>query len=218
MLVIFDCDGVLVDSEMIANQVAADLLTELGHPTTRDQSRQRYIGISTASLIKRVNEEPGPLLPDNFETLFHDRMIDALSAELKAIPGIEAALEGLSFSICVASSGTPDKIRNSLRVTKLADHFQGDIFSATQVANGKPAPDLFLFAAKSMGFEAHDCLVIEDSIAGIAAAKSAGMQTYGFVGGSHAQSPDYAEGLRQAGADLIFEEMSVLPELITQNS
>ena len=218
MLVIFDCDGVLVDSEMISNQVAADLLTEHGHPTTIDQSRTRYIGLSTTSLIKIVNGTPGPQLPENFGTLFHDRTIAALTANLKPIPGILKTLDRLKHPTCVASSGTPDKINNSLKVTGLANHFATDIYSAVQVSNGKPAPDLFLFSAAQMNESPDNCIVIEDSVAGITAAKAAGMKAFGFTGGSHAGAAEYADGLRTAGADLIFRDMQTLPELLIQNN
>ncbi|MCP5370584.1 MAG: HAD family hydrolase [Hyphomicrobiales bacterium] len=213
-LVIFDCDGVLVDSEPIACRVLAGLLTELGYPMTADGCRDRFTGISIPTLVADVEGDWGRPLPADFETRLRDRDREVFARELQPIPGIEGALKAITAPVCVASSGTEEKIRHSLTVTGLIGYFEPHIFSARAVPRGKPAPDLFLHAARAMGTAPADCLVVEDSVAGITAARAAAMAVLGFAGGGHC-GPGYAQCLRAAGAPVVFDDMARLPDLVT---
>ncbi len=219
MLVIFDCDGVLVDSESLANRVLAAYLTELGLPTTFDESVARYIGTSIASVRAKAEADLGRPLPDDFETELWARDRVVFDRDLKPISGVAAALKAIvagGGETCVASSGSPQKIRHSLSLTGLGQHFDERIYSASQVAHGKPAPDLFEFAARQMSAAVDDCLVIEDSTAGVTAARAAGMRVFGFTGGGHA-TPTLAETLKAAGAALVFDNMRRLPGLVADD-
>lgn len=214
-LVIFDCDGVLVDSEMIANRVLSGLITEAGMKITADQCRSRFIGTSMGSVRASVEEELGRPLPDDFEeSVFRADRI-AFERDLTAVTGIEAALACISAPVCIASSGSPEKIANSLRITGLAHHFGDRIFSATMVARGKPAPDLFLLAAEKMATPPNCCTVIEDSVFGVTAGVRADMRVLGFAGASHAiDHPGYGDSLAEAGAGVVFDDMATLPGLL----
>ena len=213
MLIIFDCDGVLVDSEMIASRELAAYLTDLGRPTTGEECRASFTGLSIKTVGEKVRAW-GLAIPDDFEASLRARDFAAFDRDLKIIPGVVSALDALDrlgLRYCVASSGAPEKIRHSLTITRLLERFDGHVFSAAQVANGKPAPDLFLLAAATMGVAPDDCLVIEDSPAGVAGALAAGMRVLGFTGGSHC-GPNHAEILKQA--DAVFDAMAALPELL----
>ncbi len=200
MLVIFDCDGVLVDSEPIANALLARYVTDLGLPMTREESIDAFMGRSWAAGVELIEERIGRPVPDDFDERYHADLQAAFERELKAVRGIEAALDAIHEPRCVASSGTHERIRNSLRLTGLIDRFPDDtIFSAEDVEHGKPAPDLFLHAAASMGFEPGDCVVIEDSPAGVEAARAAGMTVLGY-------------GVE---ADTTFSSMDELPGLLS---
>src|SRR5690349_11572951 len=153
-LVIFDCDGVLVDSEPIANRVFTDLLNEIGLRTTLEETMRDYVGRSMASCMAIVVERLGRPVPDDFVDAFRDRTADAFRAELRGVPGIETALDAITrdaLPTCVASSGEHRKIRLSLGLTGLLPRFEGRIFSAQDVPRGKPHPDLFLHAARTLG-------------------------------------------------------------------
>jgi len=214
-LVIFDCDGVLVDSELISNRILSRLLTQAGLEITADQCRARFTGISMASVRALVERDLGRSLPGDFEqSVFRADRI-AFERDLTAVAGVAAVLRAIPVAVCVASSGSPEKIANSLRVTGLADHFGDRIFSATMVANGKPAPDLFLLAAEKMATAPNRCVVIEDSAFGVTAGLRAGMRVVGFAGASHALGvPDYQDGLARAGAEIVFDDMAALPGLL----
>jgi len=216
MLIIFDCDGVLVDSEPLANQVLADYLTELGFPHTGAECQARYVGRSIPSIMVDIERDAGRALPEDFQDELWRRDREAFTGRLPAIPGVEAEIRKLadaSRPICVASSSAPERIRNSLTVTGLIGYFDGNLFSARQVTHGKPAPDLFLFAAENMGARAGDCVVIEDSVAGVTAARSAGMRALGFTGGGHCGAGHDAE-LAAAGAHAVFGDMAALGGLL----
>jgi HAD superfamily hydrolase (TIGR01509 family) len=212
-LIIFDCDGVLVDSEVIACRVDADTLTRHGYPITADQVLDRFLGRSMREINLEIEAELGRGLPDAFSTQRLEELYRSFAAELEAVPHIQATLDTLAQPVCVASSGTHDRMRISLGRAGLYDRFAPHIFSATQVRNGKPAPDLFLFAAEQMAMSPKQCLVIEDSAPGIAAAVAAGMTVLGFHGGSHCR-PGYADTLRAAGAAATFDDMRQLAGLI----
>lgn len=213
MVVIFDCDGVLVDSEIIANRVLAALLSRHGYPITAMESVQRFAGGTIPGVIKMVEDE-GIDLPDDFETQLRELDVKAFESELKAVPGIQATLEQLgNLPKCVASSGPPTKIKKNLELTGLIKYLDPHLFSARQVKHPKPAPDLFHFAAMRMNVKESACTVIEDSPVGILGAKRAGMRAFGFIGASH-RTTDDIEKLRAAGADLVFEDMTELPRLL----
>ncbi len=209
-LVIFDCDGVLVDSETIACRVDADLFTEAGFPTTPEEVMQRYVGRSAAFMMSDIEARHSRALPQDFPSRMHTAIAEAFDRELRAVEGVASAIADLPVRRCVASSSTPERIERSLRVTGLLAHFHPHIFSATQVARGKPAPDLFLFAAQRMAASPLDCIVIEDSLAGVEAARAAGMRAIGFTGASHCDEAHPAR-LRSAGADVILTRMADLP-------
>jgi HAD superfamily hydrolase (TIGR01509 family) len=208
-LLILDNDGVLVDSEPIANRVLAELLTECGHPTTYEESVRDYLG-GTLRLVREIVEPKlGRPLPADFEDRYHERLFARMRAELTAVAGVVAALDAIGrLPACVASSGTHERIETALATVGLLTRFAGRIFSAEDVARGKPYPDLFLYAAERMGTAPERCLVVEDSPHGVAAAKAAGMTVIGYAG----LTP--AERLAGAGADVVIERMSELPETV----
>jgi HAD superfamily hydrolase (TIGR01509 family) len=212
-LVIFDCDGVLVDSEVISCRAHADVLSRHGYPITAEQVFDRFLGRSTRQANLEVETELGRRLPDDYHTELQDELFRSFEAELEAMPHVHDALDRIGRPVCVASSGSQARMRVSLGRARLYDRLAPNIFSASQVSNGKPAPDLFLFAAAEMKVTPEHCLVIEDSLAGIAAARAAGMTVFGFHGGSHCRR-GHAEALRDAGADFTFDDMRQLPALI----
>jgi len=214
-LVIFDCDGVLVDSEMIGCRIDAECLTEAGFPITAAEIYERFIGLTIDTQLTLLRQERGWDLPPDLATTIRGRVLAAFTTELQAIPGITAALDALAgMPVCVASSSQPVRIRHSLGLTGLAARFEPNIFSATQVPRSKPAPDLFLFAAARMGVPPARCLVVEDSIPGVTAGRAAGMEVVGFTGGSHCR-PGHAEQLRAVGADHVIARMADLPGLVS---
>ncbi len=214
-LVIFDCDGVLVDSEVISCRAHAETLTRHGYPVTPEEVLARFLGVSDREARQIVEDEIGRRLPVDFEAEVKQATLQFYAGDLKAISHVGETIAALGLPACVASSGTPEKIHHGLTCTGLYDLLAPHIFSASQVRRGKPAPDLFLFAAERMNAVPERCLVIEDSIPGIIGARAAGMTVLGFHGGSHCQ-PDHAETLRAAGALLTFGDMRQLPDLIEQ--
>jgi HAD superfamily hydrolase (TIGR01509 family) len=214
-LVIFDCDGVLVDSEVISSRAHAETLTRHGYPITPEQVLERFLGVSDREARQTIETEICRKLPDDFEAQMKQAALRRYADDLPTIPHVGAAIAAIGLPKCVASSGTPDKIRHGLTCAGLYDLLAPSIFSASQVERGKPAPDLFLFAAAQMRTAPARCIVIEDSIPGITGALAAGMTVLGFHGGSHCR-PDYDETLRAAGAALTFDDMRQLPDLIAQ--
>jgi HAD superfamily hydrolase (TIGR01509 family) len=211
-LVIFDCDGVLVDSEPIANEILAESLTAIGLPTSAGQAVARFAGRSMAAIAGLAEADLGRPLPASFIDDVQRRTFAAFRARLKAVPGVAEALARIPVPVCVASSGAPEKIALSLSVTGLARRFEGRLFSASQVARGKPHPDLFLLAARAMGAAPARTAVIEDSVPGIAAARAAGMRALGFLGAGHATA-DLGRRLAAAGAET-YSDMADLPALL----
>ena len=214
-LIIFDCDGVLVDSEVISCRAHADVLSRHGYPITSEQVFHRFLGRSTKQANAEVEAELGCALPGSFHGQLQDELFRAFEVDLEAVPHIHAALGEVTQAVCVASSGSQARMRVTLGRTRLYDRFAPNIFSASQVANGKPAPDLFLFAAERMQTAPERCIVIEDSVAGIAGAIAAGMPVLGFHGGSHCRE-GYGAKLRDAGATATFDDMRQLPDLIAR--
>ncbi|MEO5335776.1 MAG: HAD family hydrolase [Magnetospirillum sp. WYHS-4] len=212
-LIIFDCDGVLVDSEPIASRLLARELTALGYPMKPEDCRARFTGISMRRVMAMIEADRGRPLPADFEAEMRRKDFEAFAAELTPCPGVAEAVPALAFAKCVASSGAPEKIRHSLTLTGLIAHFDGHLFSASQVARGKPAPDLFLHAARTMGAAPDRCVVVEDARAGIEAGLAAGMRVLGFAGGGHC-GPGYGDMLRAAGASAVFADMRDLAGLL----
>ena len=212
-LVIFDCDGVLVDSEVISCRAHAQTLTRHGYPITEDQVLARFLGVSDREARQIVEAEIGRRLPDDFEAEVKEATLQFYAGDLRAILHVGDAIGAIGLPRCVASSGTPEKIRHGLSCTGLYDRLAPHIFSASQVARGKPAPDLFLFAAREMQASPARCLVIEDSVPGITGARAAGMTVLGFHGGSHCRQ-GHADMLLAAGAVMAFDDMRQLPDLI----
>lgn len=209
-LVIFDNDGVLVDSEPISNTLLAGYLTELGHPTSYEESLRDYMGAAMHRVHDVVLERSGQRLPGDFDEVFHGRVFAAFERELEPVDGIVEVLEKLTADgvpYCVASSGSHERIRVGHRKTGL-DKWFGDerIFSSQDVGRGKPAPDLFLYAAERMGVPPEKCLVVEDSPLGVQAAVAAGMDVYGFTAMTPAERLD--------GANELFGDMRELPRLL----
>ena len=198
-LIVFDCDGVLVDSEVLSIGGVVSVLNDAGVPATYPMIA-RYFGMKQADIMLKVSEETGHDIPLDVSARIWPAIRDRFEAELKPMPGLADFLRRHpDMPRCVASSSGPDRIRNSLRLTGLAPFFGENIFSSSQVARGKPEPDLFLFAAASMGFEPGRCTVIEDSRFGVAGAIAAGMTAIGFSGGSHIE-PHHERALAEAGA------------------
>ncbi|MEV6056858.1 HAD family hydrolase [Streptomyces sp. NPDC052107] len=209
-LVIFDNDGVLVDSEPISNRLLAGYLTELGYPTSYEDSIRDYMGSAMHRIHELVLERTGQRLPDDFDDVFHARVFAAFERELRPVAGVAGVLEKLAADevpYCVASSGSHARIRVGHRTTGLDRWFaQERIFSSEDVGRGKPAPDLFLYAAERMGVAPERCLVVEDSPLGVQAAVAAGMTVYGFT----AMTP----AAKLAGADQLFSTMGELADLL----
>ncbi|MET0969780.1 MAG: HAD family hydrolase [Tardiphaga sp.] len=214
-LVIFDCDGVLVDSESLSCVVHADVLTAHGYPISPEQVHARFLGRSAREARAEVETELGRVLPDAYTVQLKATIDQVFGDRLQPIPHVAEALAQLTLPVCVASSGTPTRIRSSLTTTGLRDRFDPHLFSALQVDRGKPAPDLFLFAATQMNAAPARCLVIEDSIPGVTAAVAAGMTVFGFHGGSHCHAATVA-GLQAAGAHAVFDDMRQLPGLVAE--
>jgi HAD superfamily hydrolase (TIGR01509 family) len=213
-LVIFDCDGVLVDSEPIALSVLGEMLGTQNVNLNDAVIADRFLGRSLGTVTSIVRQEFGVELPDDFPAMIRRRLFERYDGELRAIPGVPAVLDGLdarAIPYCVASSSLPERIEKSLSVTGLLDRFTPHIFSASMVRAGKPAPDLFLFAARQLEFEPSRCLVIEDSPAGIEAARAAGMGVFAFGGGGHARNAGLREKIAALKPDAWFD---ALPELL----
>jgi HAD superfamily hydrolase (TIGR01509 family) len=208
-VIIFDCNGVLVDSEPIAAAVAAHEFMRCGIPVTPEIIGRYFFGRRPADMIATVEAATRCKLPQNFALRLSKATLDRFSAELRPMPHVAYALTWLREPKCVASSSPKERIRASLETTDLARFFEPNLFSASEVANGKPAPDLLLHAAKHMNVRPAQCIVVEDSPAGVTAAVAAGMRTIGFVGGSHAGA-ELGEQLLAAGANLIVADMRQL--------
>jgi HAD superfamily hydrolase (TIGR01509 family) len=212
-LVIFDCDGVLIDSEVVACRNEAACLAAIGIAITPEELVDRYAGMSVAAMFADIETRYRRRLPADFAQTLDRHAMAAFEAELTAMAGVEAVLASLACPACVASSSSPARLRGSLSLAGLLRYFDPHVFSAAQVPRGKPAPDLFLLAARSMDVAPEDCVVIEDSVAGVQAAVAGGMRVYGFVGGGHCR-PGHADRLREAGAAATFGRMGELPAVL----
>lgn len=211
-LLICDCDGVLIDSEVIACEVDAEMFTEAGFPLTVAEVRRRFVGMSQAGMRATLEREAGRALPADFDDRLSTRLAAAFEQELAALPDVRRGVLALGMPRCVASSSSPERLRRTLTLTGLHDLFAPHIFSASQVERGKPAPDLFLFAAARMGAAPGRCLVVEDSVPGVTAARAAGMTAIGFTGGAHCDAGT-PQRLRDAGAHHVARSWREFEEL-----
>ncbi|MGF9692295.1 HAD family hydrolase [Rhizobium sp. 0TCS1.26] len=216
-LVIFDCDGVLVDSEPLSIRVLIDAVRAHGGELDEAEAYHRFLGRSLATMVSVLDEDFGIKADGAFLGKMRHDLYDRFRHGLQPIEGMADALDLLDWPHCVASSSQPERIRLSLGLTGLIDYFEPHIFSATMVENGKPAPDLFLHAAREMGMQPQDCIVIEDSPAGILAAKRAGMTVFAFTGGSHADRDEYRAEIAALSPDVVFDAMSDLIHLAEQH-
>jgi HAD superfamily hydrolase (TIGR01509 family) len=207
-LVIFDCDGVLVDTERIAVRIDVAVLAELGWKMSEAEVIERFMGKSDDAMTREIEAHTGRKLPESWEAPFRHLYREAFAAELQPVPGILEALDAITLPTCVASSGTHEKIRYTLGLTGLYDRFAGRIFSVDDVRRGKPAPDLFLHAAGRMGAVPERCAVVEDSPYGVQAARAAGMRAFGYAGGL---IPRHA---LEGPNTVLFDDMRDLPRLL----
>ena len=201
----------LVDSERIAVRIDVQVLAELGWPITEEEVIERFVGKTDAAMTREIEEHLGRKLPGGWDADHEHLYRDAFAAELQAVDGVAEALDEISLPTCVASSGRLEKIERNLKLTGLWERFEGRIFSAADVQHGKPAPDLFLHAARKMGVEAAGCAVVEDSPFGIQAAHAAGMKAFAYAGG--VMPPQKLES-----ADVVFEDMRDLPRLLREDA
>jgi HAD superfamily hydrolase (TIGR01509 family) len=207
-LVIFDCDGVLVDSELITNRVFARMLNELGIAVSLEDMFEQFVGRSMPQCLQIIAQLLGGPVPQHFVEEYQTRTAAALKSELKAVPDIEMVLAAMRIPFCVASSGTHQKMNTTLGLTGLLPQFLGKMYSVTEVAQSKPFPDVFLYAARKQGVSPVDCAVIEDTPTGVRAGVAAGMTVFGYCGLTPRQR------LIEAGAHHTFERMRDLPGLI----
>jgi HAD superfamily hydrolase (TIGR01509 family) len=207
-LVIFDCDGVLVDSELITNRIFARMLNELGIPVSLEDMFEQFVGRSMPQCLEVIEGLLGRPVSDEFVDEYQRRTAAALKSELKAVPDIELVLATVGVPYCVASSGTHEKMNTTLGITGLLPKFKGKMYSVTEVAKSKPFPDVFLHAARQSGVDAAACAVIEDTPTGVRAGVAAGMTVFGYC----ALTPQHR--LLAAGAHYTFERMRDLPALI----
>lgn len=213
-LVIFDCDGVLVDSEVLSNGLLAEMMSELGHAMTTEEALQIFAGRSLVDVLALAESVLGRPIPEDLGRHYGQRLSERLRHELKPVAGAKEAIAALAYPRCVASSSTFERIRLSLDVTGLAPLFRDNVFSAMQVAHGKPAPDLYLFAAHAMAAAPSACVVVEDSPLGVTAGVAAGMTVIGFTGAEHGTG--LAQRLSAAGARRVIESMKQLPATLAQ--
>ena len=216
-LIIFDCDGVLIDSEYLGCRVESEVFIEAGFALSAEAIVSQYVGISEPTMLAAIEEHFGKRLPEDISDRLRRRREAVFVRELSPIPGISEVLNTLEIPACVASSSNPGRLRETLGLTGLAGFFPETVFSATMVPHGKPAPDLFLFAAQRMGVDPTDCLVIEDSAPGVIAGVAAGMTVWGFVGGSHC-GPGHGATLAAVGAERTFAAMDTLPAMLANGA
>ncbi|AVA24028.1 HAD family hydrolase [Rhizobium sp. NXC24] len=213
-LLIFDCDGVLIDSEIIATAVHIEVLAAHGYKIAAETYNRRFTGMTDRQTYSIIEAESGLRLPEGHHEYVTAEIGRRYASDLKAISGVNQVLDAINVARCVASSSNLKELHFALKLTDLYDYFSPNVFSASQVSRGKPAPDLFLFASERMNASPDNCLVIEDSVAGVQAAVAAKMRVIGFVGGSHCPF-GHAEKLLEAGAIRTFSQMTALPEILS---
>lgn len=213
-LIIFDCDGVLVDSEPLAIEALLEMVAESGRDMSPADAAEQFLGLSWRATREKLANEFGVVVDDARAERMRMRLFEMFRERLRATPGVASALYAVASKRCVASSSSPERLDLSLGLVGLLDAFAPNIFSATMVRRGKPAPDLFLFAAERMGVDPSACLVIEDSPAGVQAAQAARMDVFAYVGGAHAAMFDLRSRLAALGPQRIFDDMAELPALL----
>ena len=206
--IIFDCDGTLVDSEAITNQIIAEMANELGIEMTGDEASATFGGKTLDGVVYKMKELSGNDLPKDWLPRLIQRVNESWESKLRPVKGVKELLEKIRIPVCVASNGEPTHVRHSLRLTKLYDFFDENIFTASEVSKPKPSPELFLYAAKKMGFKPSECAVIEDSVTGVAAAVNAKIVVYGIINNLFSEKQ-----LKNAGA-IPFKSMDELPTLL----
>src|SRR5436190_5411247 len=206
-LIIFDCDGVLIDSEVLSCRCLSEVLARYGVNLDVARVQDLFLGRSVTA-VREHCDALGCSIPEQFPAELRTSIRAAFLASLCPIEGVKSVLEDLQIPHCVASSSDVERVSFSLSLTGLAPHFDTRLYTSQMVERGKPAPDLFLYAAEKMQVDPTRTLVIEDSVSGVKAAKAAGMSGWGFVGGSHYQSRDGKAILREAGADRVFGRMA----------
>ena len=213
-LIIFDCDGVLIDSEIVVCRLVSEAFTRLGYAITLDEGIRRFAGRPEPEMIEEIERDWGRWVPPEYFEEMKARVAEAYRTELRSVPGVVETLDRVRVPICVASSSAPEKLRLGLETAGLLRPFGGNLVSVSYVARGKPAPDVFLYAAGWMRTPIADGLVVEDSIPGVTAARAAGLRVVGFCGGSHCPR-GHADRLRQAGAEHVlgrFDDLeSIMP-------
>ena len=212
-LVIFDCDGVLVDSEPIVNRVFAETLTEAGFVISYEEVVHQFVGKSFATCLKTIEQIYGRSVEQTWIEYYRERMTIALQQELQATPGIAATLDRIKLPRCVASNSSPRHVRLVLQLTGLLDRFDGKLYSSHHVNRPKPFPDVYLYAASQMGAVPAHCVVIEDSVTGVQAGSAAGMKVFGYAP-SDRRIGARRDALISAGAELVFDDMQQLPNLL----
>lgn len=213
-LVVFDCDGVLVDSEMLSAGVLMGMMAEVGLPITAEIFRSDFLGRSFASAAQKAEQRFGRPLPEDFQMRYRQRLLDKMAVDLRPMEGVNGVLSSLSGTYCLATSSSPERLQVSLDVTGLLEFFKGRTFTASEVERGKPAPDLFLHAAARMGTLADRTLVIEDSEMGVRAARAAGMAVWHFAGGAHVKAGYRLPG--DVAADRTIRSMEELREALSE--
>lgn len=212
--VIFDCDGVLVDSEMLSAGVLMGMMAEIGLPITDEIFRADFLGRSFASAAARAELRFGRAMPDDFQLRYRDRLLSRMREALQPMPGVFAVLQAMSVPYWLATSSSPQRLAVSLEVTGLAPFFDRRSSTASEVARGKPEPDLFLYAASKMATAPERCIVLEDSEMGLVAARAAGMTVWHFAGGSHIRPGDALS--EQARPDRVIADMAELRSAFTE--
>lgn len=212
MLFAFDCDGVLVDSEVIAADVDAELLTQAGYEITPDDVTRRFAGLTSRAIHDLVEAELGHALPEDFLSRQREELDRRLARDVKAIPGVSEMLDQIDGPLCVCSNSSTERLKLMLQKTNLWDRFRPYIFSAVEVGDRKPkpAPDVYAYAAEQFGIDPREMLVVEDSIFGVTAAKAAGARVVGFVGGGHSWQ-GHADLLTDAGAETVIRRWADMP-------
>ncbi len=206
--IIFDCDGTLVDSEAITNQVIAEMASELDIQMTGEEASATFGGKTLDGVVYKMRELSGNELPNDWLPRLIQRVNESWESKLMPVKGVKELLEKIKIPVCVASNGEPTHVRHSLKLTRLYDFFNENIFTASEVSAPKPSPELFLYATKKMGFKPRECAVIEDSVTGVTAAVNAKIEVYGIINNLFSE-----EQLRNAGA-IPFKSMDELPALL----
>ena len=214
-LVIFDCDGVLIDSEIISARILISQLAAVGVNVDFAYVQKNFLGRSWTKVAAEVRVSYGLDLDSGFEESYRNELLTAFETELRPVTGVEAVLEGIGVAFCVATSSSPKRVRRSLELSGLAPFFGDRLFTASQVQNGKPAPDLFFLAAETMGVPPRNCLVIEDSIPGIRAAHAAGMGVWRFTGASHLRGQEF-EPVDGIGDITVFDNWAGFFEMVPE--